>query len=155
MVFCDNINKLEFAEGLTDFDGCCGVYFWKTKSSINELVYPSTASTIPISITDLAEMTSEGNGRIINRTYTIPCNKLVCKALIPPAIKDMSNYEYDFENKCYIYSGKDSNGMNFSIKHKMDISDDVILYVPSESIELYRNAPLWDCFNIIKAIEDM
>ena len=44
--------------------------------------------------------------------------------------------------------------MNITIKHKMDISDDVILYVPSESIGLYRNAPLWDCFNI-KAIEDM
>ena len=37
----------------------------------------------------------------------------------------------------------------------INVPNDAILYVPRESIKLYKVAPLWELFTNIKAIEEM
>ena len=58
-------------------------------------------------------------------------NTITISCLEPPTITETSFYFYMFNN---VNSG--------------------VLKVPSQSIELYKNAPVWKDFNNIVAIED-
>lgn len=61
---------------------------------------------------------------------------------------------YDPINKSY-YRKSTFGGENVNTITKVVVIEDAVLYVPRESIELYRIAPLWENFTNIKAIEDM
>ena len=155
MTLSDNIKKVEFAEGVVNLDNYNSYLPSKEFININEVVYPSTVVNIPFSIIPLIEAIKETSGRYNYYTYTFPCEKLVCKAITPPTINDASKYEYDVVNKYYMYTGKNNNGLQYTNVYKLNIADGIVLYVPRESIELYKAAPLWEKFTDIRAIEDM
>ena len=156
MTLCDNIKVVEFADGIVNTDGKYNSYNWPSKEFINEVIYPSTIVYIPLSVIPFVEAIKESIGQNHYYTYTIPYDKLVCKAITPPTIYDeASEYEYDTVNKNYKYTGKDYNGNKYTNIYNLNIPDGAVLYVPGESIELYKSAPLWENFTDIRAIEDM
>ena len=157
MKLCSNIRTLEFKEGASIDCGYPG--FWEKINNLNAIIYPSTVVNIPNTITCLAtlstsESVSQGGVRNIKYIYTLPEN-IVCKALVPPTVEDLSDggfiWEYDIVEKGY--KEKARNGSSTTI-YKINITDDNVLYVPRESIELYKSAPLWENFTDIRAIED-
>lgn len=158
MKLCSNIRTLEFKEGASI--DCGYPSFWEKINNLNAIIYPSTVVNIPNTITCLAtlstsESVSQGGVRNIKYIYTLPEN-IVCKALVPPTVEDLSDggfiWEYDIVEKGY--KKKARNGSSTTI-YKINITDDNVLYVPRESIELYRVAPLWENFSNIQAIEDI
>ena len=160
MELCYNIRKVEFAEGITNSDDCYTIYYWPKIEIINALIYPSTMVNIPMTITCFAnnytsESVIQGGVRNTKEKYRLP-NNIVCKALVPPTVEDLSDgiyiWEYDVVEKSYKKIAR--NGSSTTI-YKIDMTDDNILYVPRESMELYRTAPLWEIFTNIRAIEDM
>lgn len=154
MTLCDNIRRVEFADGIVNLDG---VYFynWPSKNSINEMIYPSSVVNIPFSITPFIEAIKETSGTYNYYTYTFTYEKFICKAITPPTINNALKYEYDVVNKNYKYIGKNDNGQKYTNVYKLNVANGAVLYVPRESIELYRTAPLWEIFTDIRAIEDM
>ena len=159
MELCYNIRKVEFAEGITNSDDCYTIYDWPKIEMINTLIYPSTMVNIPMTITCFAnyytsESVTQGGVRNVKEKYRLPSN-IVCKALVPPTVEDLSNasfiWEYDVVEKSYKEMAR--NGSSTTI-YKMDMTEANILYVPRESIELYKSAPLWENFTDIRAIED-
>jgi hypothetical protein len=160
MELCYNIRKVEFAEGITNSDDCYTIGHWPKIEIINALIYPSTMVNIPMTITCFAnnytsESVIKGGVRNTKEKYRLP-NNIVCKALVPPTVEDLSDggyiWEYDVVEKSYKEIAR--NGSSTTI-YKIDMTDDNILYVPRESMELYRTAPLWEIFTNIRAIEDM
>ena len=79
--------------------------------------------------------------------------------MTPPVI-DKTQYAspeelfYDSDNKHY-YNKSTYLGTTSRITYEIEVPDDAVLYVPRESIELYKSAPLWENFTDIRAIEDM
>ena len=75
------------------------------------------------------------------KTATLPYKSIVCKAVEPP----VGSGTYDTSYKAYIKS---------RIIYKLNLPDDIVLYVPKESVEVYRTAPLWENFKNIQAIPE-
>ena len=155
MRYCYNTNVVEYAEGVVS---CSGNVEWETIESIEKIVYPSTMEKIPCSITinDYAEEISVA-GYAYAQAYTVPCKTVVCKAITPPVL-DTSTYSsgitlyYDDANDGYYYLSSLNKAKRLN---KVVLPEGAILYVPRESIELYKTAPLWKIYTDIRAIEDM
>lgn len=158
ITFCPNIRILEYAEGVTN--ASTGTY-WKTKSTVEKIIYPSTTKYIPATITSLAIQGESGSsGNTYTSNYMIQQKVVICKALTPPVL-DTSAYStsvkiyYDSTNKYYYTVSQNSYGYGSSKSiTNVDVQDGAILYVPKESLELYRTAPLWENFTNIQAIPD-
>jgi hypothetical protein len=138
---------LEYAEGVQN---PVGGSKWNTAHSIDSIIYPSTLKYIPSSLT-ITPPQEFGNvgGYKTTVIYKVPCKVLVCSAIVPPVLAPNSfapGYGYSHENTGYTVNG---------ILCKVNIPEDAVLYVPKESIELYKVAPLWEAFTNIKAIEEM
>ena len=151
--FCPNVTILEYAEGIKHCKNWGG---WNTMNSIEEIIYPSTMQYIPYTITICPDCVRAGKNYGYNYVfiYTIPCKKVICKSLTPPIYKDETAYAsfgYDYINDGYYFITSDGT------KHfdKVIVPNGTVLYVPKESIELYKAAPLWEIFTDIRAIEDM
>lgn len=154
MVLCNNVNIIEYAEGVT----CCESRAeWKTIESIEKIIYPSTMEKIPYTITvnEFDEKISVA-GYDYAYAYSVPCKTVICKAVTPPV---MDSSEFSTSVKLYYDEVNDGYYSVFSDKtkslNKVVLPDGAVLYVPRESIELYRTAPLWEIFTDIRAIEDM
>lgn len=151
--FCPSLKILEFAEGVTTPSITDGDDF-NDLDLLETAIYPSSLKHIPVSIT-LAKRSDVGKDDL----YNVICKRLICKATTPPTF-DKSTYaypEYIFystEKKCYYYQKKEL-GITTTIYRYVELPDNAILYVPRESIELYRTAPLWENFTDIRAIEDI
>lgn len=156
ILFCHNVKTLEYEEGVTS-----GYTFsrWSSVNSLEEIIYPSTLKYIPSSITLYAKYESiTVNGYRWAGKTIIPCKKIVCKATTPPVLDPSewgSNYDnayYDEINKGYYIKHSDkANDRSLSL---VEVPQGVVLYVPKESIELYKVAPLWELFTDIRAIEE-
>lgn len=155
--FCPSLKILEFAEGVTtpsitdgdDFDDL---------DLLETIIYPSSLKHIPESIA-LANLSDVGEYHTKDYLYNVICKRLICKATTPPTFDKStsadSNYIfYSTEKKCYYYQKKEL-GITTTIYRYVELPDNAILYVPRESIELYRTAPLWENFTDIRAIEDI
>ena len=151
--FCPNLTVLEYSEGV---EGFCETYqmYWDSMNTLEKIIYPSTMQYIPNTITICPDYVRESgsNGYSTVFLYTMPCETVVCKALTPPVYKRDGEY-YDSKNHGY-YRISSSN-TNVKYLDKVVVPDGAVLYVPRESIELYRTAPLWEIFTDIRAIEDM
>ena len=150
MKFCPNISILEYAEGVVNV---CTSTDWPTINSLETIIYPSTTVYVDYSLTVCpdAERMENRYGYKYVYTFTIPCKNLVCKATTPP-IPDPKSYA---SKKVYnnVYHGyADTDGYRMDL---INVPNDAILYVPRESIKLYKVAPLWELFTNIKAIEEM
>ena len=154
MVLCNNVNIIEYAEGVT----CCNSRVeWKTIESIEKIIYPSTMEKIPYTITvnEFYEKISVAGYKYAS-AYSVPCKTVICKAVTPP-VMDSSVFStsvklyYDEVNDGYYSISSDKT----KSLNKVVLPDGAVLYVPRESIELYRTAPLWEIFTDIRAIEDM
>ena len=144
MKLCSNISVLEYAEGVVNSKG--NSQYWSTASSLDVIIYPSTLLYISSSLT-VCPPQVETKKNVY--TSTIPCKKLICKAVTPPTLAPNSfggSVYYDEINHGYA-----GGSMLWNIK----VPDDAVLYVPKESIELYKVAPLWEAFTNIQAIENM
>ena len=157
MKFCPNVKVLEYAEGVTSCDNPSN---WETVNTLETIIYPSTLEFIPIEITISNSVDIETSNYNYKRyLYTIPCEKLICKAMTPPVI-DKTQYAnpeelfYDSDNKHYYFKST-YLGTTSRRTYEIEVPDDAVLYVPRESIELYKSAPLWENFTDIRAIEDM
>jgi hypothetical protein len=144
---CNNVKTIEYAEGVKQ--PASSSSNWNTAHSIDSIIYPSTLQYIPSSLTITLPQEKGKIGGYTTYIRKVPCKVLVCKANIPPVLAPNS-----FGSQVtYIkeYSGYASG----TTLWKIDVSQDAVLYVPKESIELYKVAPLWDAFQNIKAIEEM
>ncbi len=144
---CPNVTTVEYAEGVTVVEYTT---YWESASSIETIIYPSTLIHIPYTLTitpphEYGDITGYKSTLI----FKVPCKVLVCKANTPPTLEPnsiASGYGYSYEHNGFTKSG---------IIWTIDVPEDAVLYVPKESIELYKEAPLWEAFTNIKAIEEM
>lgn len=152
--FCPNIETLEYAEGVLCPSGN-SVSRWETINSLGTIIYPSTVTKIPSNLTvyNTSEKVTVSGYKYAN-LYTIPCKTLICKAKTPPIKPSNSvrEYFYDWDNNGYYDISSEGSYKSIDI---VTVPQDAILYVPKESIDLYRSAPIWEIFQNIKAIEDM
>ena len=148
VIFCPNITTIEYAEGIKNPGDANNT--WESAHSIETIIYPSTLQYIPYSLT-ITPTRENGNISGYKSTYIhkVPCKVLVCKANTPPTLAPNSlaiGYGYSYQHTGYTVNG---------IMWKIEVPEDAVLYVPKESIELYKEAPLWEAFTNIKAIEEM
>ncbi len=154
IVFCPHIKELVYAEGQTKLDPYGNIQYFP----LDKITYPSTMQYIPHSLTDFTDNVYERENASYTRDiyryyYTIPCNILVCKAKVPPVIEEHDEMTYDSKTK--IYSKVVKAGSTTYYYHKVNVPTDAVLYVPSESIEAYRAAPIWDNFTTILPLESL
>lgn len=156
ITFCPLWNEVEFAEGVTKVNG---LYAYSPVWKHDKITYPSTLKYIPISLTcfneDTGESYSSGSTRIINYCYTLNSKVLVCKAIVPPVAENIGKMTYDTVNKWYHYVDNSWSSGPRVYYYKVNVPSDAVLYVPSESIEAYRNAPIWDNFTNILPLESL
>lgn len=149
ITFCPNLKIFEFKEEIK----YCDRGRWNNSYHLDKIIYPSTLVNIPLSITLSQEISDTSNSKEWIYTYTIPCDTLICKACIPPTVSEedieIFKYKYDTINKYYY---KESNR---KFIYKVNVPSSTILYVPKESIQLYKSAPLWEIFTNIKALENL
>ena len=62
---------------------------------------------------------------------------------------------YDSVNKWYHYVSEYSSQADRYYYYKVIVPEGTVLYVPSESIEAYKTAPIWDNFTIILPLESL
>ena len=141
--FCPNVVELEYLEGVTNASCSAGYSSsWPTAYSLKKVVYPSTLTKIPCELAVYSSWKSESLGtNYYLRTFTFPYKSIVCKAVVPP----VADASYNTSYKAYQLS---------RTIHRLDLPEDIVLYVPKESIELYRIAPLWENFKNIQAIPE-
>lgn len=157
IVFCPNMKYLEFAEGVIEPSNSNG---WNSTHILEKIVYPSTLVYIPYTITFTSQSIRDKDASSTYKyvdVYTLPCDTLVCKAVNPPVLNPErygSAMYYDSDSKCY-YSESKSYSKVTKYYKEINIPSTSVLYVPKESIELYKNAPLWENFNNIRAIEEL
>lgn len=147
IIFCPNMKVLEYKEGIK----YCPGGLWNNLYTLDKIIYPSTLVNIPFSITISHEISNTSNSKEWIYTYTIPCDTLICKACTPPTVSEkyLEMYKYDTINKYYYRQDLRK------FIYKVNIPSSTILYVPKESIELYKKAPLWEIFPNIKALENL
>ena len=158
LTLCPLFDELEYAEGVTKVREANS---WCKYRELERVTYPSTMKYIPASITsycnEVEESVISGSVRRYYYYYTIPCKVLVCKAKVPPFI-DPSTYAptvyYDTENKWCYYTTKGST-ITYHSYQKAVVPSDAVLYVPSESIEAYRTAPIWENYTNILPLESL
>lgn len=157
ITLCPLFNELEYSEGVTNVHSDSWGKSWK----FNKITYPSTLKYIPTSLTcfakEIKEETSSGSRRYYYYNYTVPCETLVCKAIVPPGLNLTESYVtwyYDSTNKWYYYSSSMSSGTRYYY-YKVNVPSDAVLYVPSESIEAYKVAPIWENFTKILPLESL
>lgn len=153
LTFCPSLKEIEYAEGVTEIVKR-GEY-----RNLERIIYPSTMKYIPTSLTcftqEVSEIVSESYSRKYYRYYyTLPCQILVCKAIVPPTIED-TKMTYDPVNKWYHYVSEYSSQADRYYYYKVNVPEDAVLYVPSESIEAYKTAPIWDNFTNILPLESL
>lgn len=140
MEFCPNVSEFEYEEGVTTYNAISYSY-WKTLSSLSEVVFPSTLTEIPVEFFHYTSFTQKDySGSVDVRTHNIACKTFICKAIQPPTAKgDMYIDSY----KAYRVG---------SLINAIQLPKDAVLYVPAESVELYKVAPVWENFTNIQAI---
>jgi hypothetical protein len=62
---------------------------------------------------------------------------------------------YDTVKKWYHYISEYSSQADRYHYYKVNVPEDAVLYVPSESIEAYKAAPIWDNFTTILPLESL
>lgn len=152
--FCPHISELEYEEGQTMINETG----WDDYVPLDRIIYPNTMKSIPMSLTcfdyEESELTRSGSARIYHYYYTVPCKVFVCKAIVPPVMED-TRYTYDYNQKWYSYYDKTWSSEPKQYYRKVVVPSDVVLYVPSESIEAYKKAPIWDNFTNILPLESL
>lgn len=154
MVLCPNLRTIEYAEGV---EACSNKFKWsEDMNTIETIVYPSTMTKIPPTITICADHEDSSPGFL----FKVPDVKLVCKAITPPVVDPLYffggpdvKFGYDPDKKIYYTDVGASKP--YILYYRIELHEDAILFVPKESIELYKTAPLWENFTNIKAIEDI
>ena len=158
ITLCPHWNELDYAEGVTKINQSNGWYKYRQFSKIT---YPSTMKYIPASLTCFTDETKEsrtsGSLRISYYYHTVPCDVLICKAIVPPVL-DQSTFAntmyYDSENKWY-YGTTSGSSVSYRSYYKVNVPSNAVLYVPSESIEAYRTAPIWENYTNILPLESL
>ena len=147
ITFCPNMKVLEYKEGVKNCQGGS----WNNLYTLDKIIYPSTLVNIPLSITASQKISDTSNSKEWIYTYTIPCDTFICKACTPPTISEenIEIFKYDTINKYYYKQDYRK------FIYKVNVPSSTILYVPKESIELYKKAPLWEIFTNIKALENL
>lgn len=139
------LEEIEYAEGVTRVNS--------NYDKLYKITYPSTLTSIPPCLTD--EVPSKYykydglNGYHYYYSSGLKCKELVCKALTPPMF-DESEYYYATSMKCC--ASRQGNTYRY---YELTVPTDAVLYVPRESIELYRTAPLWEKFTNILPLESL
>lgn len=157
ILFCPNMKYLEFAEGVIEPSNSNG---WNSTHILEKIVYPSTLVYIPYTITLTSQSIRDKDASSTYKyvdVYTLPCDTLICKATNPPVLNPERfgrPLYYDTDSKCYYYESKEYSRVTKYYK-EINVPSTSVLYVPKESIELYKNAPLWENFNNIRAIEEL
>jgi hypothetical protein len=123
---------------------------WENMGDIKTVIFPSTLTTIPptLSFYSYKNYTTYSTGIYLHYdyTYTMLRTIYICKALTPPVA---TGYSYDTSKDHYYKPGS-----NNYYHYNLDIPSGSVVYVPEESVELYRAAPLWENFQIL-SIESM
>ena len=155
--FCPSCDELNYAEGGTKITSG-GKY-----RKFNRITYPSTTKYVPATLTMCVDTESEkSTSGTVTTTYnyhTIPCDILICKAVVPPVL-DQSTYassvsiSYDKTNKWYYIYSKSTYSTSKRYQ-KINVPSHTVLYVPNESIEAYRSAPIWENFTNILPLESL
>lgn len=144
MEFCPNVVEFEYLEGVTKYTT---TYYssWKTNSSLQSVIFPSTISEIPLGFFHPISFKDTDYTSSINiRTHKIACKKFVCKAVLPPDINAPTSLYLES------YKGYRVNNTIYAL----DLPEDAVLYVPAESVELYKTAHVWENFTNIQAIPE-
>lgn len=147
ITFVPNFKEIEYAEGVTQLRK------HHIACELDMVTYPSTLQYIPINLTPFVKYETVNSSSTLYYYYTIPCDTIICKAVVPPTIDtsvEGTSKTYDFENKWYT-----SYSSNKRYYYKVNVPTDAVLYVPRESIEAYRAAPIWDNFTNILPLEDL
>lgn len=146
--------EVEYAEGVTKpyKNGWASDF-----EQIDRITYPSTMKYIPLGLMAYTRDELVVNKASSSKQYnyynaTIATNILVCKAITPPVIEE--KYTYDADEKRYWSESSHSSPKTYYY-YKVIVPTDAILYVPSESVEAYRNAPIWDNFTNILPLESL
>lgn len=138
------LNEIEYDEGVTRVNG---VY-----NELHRITFPSTMTDILPCITlDVPSRYYKYeslNGMRYYYSRTLKCKEFICKATTPPTYNG-GEYYYNTDRKCYCWK-QSSNTDHY---YELNIQAGAILYVPRESIELYRTAPLWENFGVILPLE--
>ena len=146
-VFCDNLNEVEYAEGVT----ISGSSKWENMGDIKKVIYPSTLKTISPTLAFYSSVTyttySTGIYVHYDYTYWMLRTEYVCKALTPP---EATGYVYDTSKDHYYLPSS-----NYPKHYNLDIPAGSVVYVPAESVDLYRAAPLWENFTNILPLESL
>lgn len=148
ITFVPSLKEIEYAEGVTKVKGAASSY-----KLLDRVTYPSTIQYIPKGLTHFVKYETVNSSSTLYYYYTIPCDTIICKAIVPPTIDtsvEGKSITYDFENKWYT-----SYSYNKRYYYKVNVPTDAVLYVPRESIEAYRAAPIWDNFTNILPLEDL
>ena len=152
----DNFSGLEYSPLLEEIEYAEGVTLVNTNyNKLDKITYPSTLTSIPPCLTDDVPSRYykyDGlNGQHYYYSNSLKCKELVCKAVTPPMF-DENKYYYSTSMKCCCLS----EGLGTIRRYyELSVPTDAILYVPRESIELYRTAPLWEKFTNILPLESL
>lgn len=145
MEFCPNVVEFEYLEGVTKYNIITNSD-WKTISSLNKVIFPSSLTNIPLYFLPFVSYSDRKYSTSVDiRTTQIACKTFICKAVQPPKYQTYSNEAYYPEFKGY-RSGR--------YIYTVQLPEDAVLYVPAESIELYKKAPFWENFTNIKPLPE-
>lgn len=122
------LEKVVIQSGVTEIARCAFVFCyrlqtleWQSPATVKKIGSLAFKCTDFTSVTLPASLTMIGEG-----AFSVCTNlqKVVCEAEVPPAIVDVRNKEYIFD----------------------DLPADAVLYVPQGSVEAYSQAPGWNVF---------
>lgn len=140
--FCPNVSEFEVSEGVTN-NTSFATNGWSA-SRLRKITYPSTLTTIHPELAPHYSFSQESLTQYVYmRTFVLPYDVIICKAITPPTVDD-SKFVYYTDYDAYVDKGSGTRLM-----YKLDIPANLVLYVPAESIELYKTAPLWENFTNI------
>ena len=141
-VFCPNVSEFEVAEGVTNNTSIAQTGW--SASLLRKITYPSTLTTIHPELAPHSSFTQESLTQYVYMwTFVLPYDVIICKATTPPTVDD-SKFVYYTDYDAYVDKKSGTRLM-----YKLKIPSNLVLYVPAESIELYKSAPIWENFTNI------